>query len=259
MKNSAILSLLAIVAIMSCKPKEKSLASNDISASNEVSFFTSDSVRVYGDLFELSKEATTILLFHQAGSNARGEYGSIIPELTSEGFNVLAIDQRQGGQLFGSYNRTVAELPTNEFGFCDAGKDLEAALNFITNSDFTGKRILWGSSYSGLLAINLAHERQKEVVGVLAFSPASGGPIEDCKHDEYFETLKIPLLLLRPEQEMAMESVQSQFELAKTNNHQTYVALNGTHGSSMLVEERVGQSVVQNWAVVKSFLTSIKK
>ena len=62
-----------------------------------------------------------------------------------------------------------------------------------------------------------------DVDGVLAFSPASGGPMKHCKPDEYFETLKVPLLLLRPLQELEIESVKNQFELAQKTNHQVYI------------------------------------
>ncbi|MCK0177914.1 hypothetical protein MWU50_01280 [Flavobacteriaceae bacterium S0862] len=46
--------------------------------------------------------------------------------------------------------------------------------------------------------------------------------------------------------------------LVKEYNHETYVAKNGVHGSSMLVKDRVGNSVDENWAVVKTFLTKFK-
>ncbi|MEZ5038605.1 MAG: alpha/beta fold hydrolase [Saprospiraceae bacterium] len=258
MKHLQVSLILTLLILTSCLQRNIRESPQGGIAPKEVSRLTADSVRIFGYLYEISKSTPTVILFHQAGSNARAEYRSIIPVLVKKGFNVLAIDQRQGGQVFGNYNKTVAGIPNNEFSFCDASKDLEAALNFILKSGFTGKKILWGSSYSGLLAINLAHERQSEIHGVLAFSPASGGPIEDCKFDNFFETLRVPLLLLRPAQEMELESVKAQFNLAMQHNHQTYIAINGAHGSSMLVEERVGKSVADNWEIVTSFLTSIK-
>jgi len=224
----------------------------------EIAFFTKDSLKIFGDLYKLNKTAPTILLFHQGGSNAKAEYNFIIPILIKEGFNILAIDQRQGGQVYGNYNRTVANIPNNNFDYCDAYLDLEGALNYIIESGFIGKKILWGSSYSGSLVIKLASQYQKDINGVLAFSPASGGPMKKCRPDEYFETLKIPLLLLRPSKEMEIESSKNQFILAQQHNHQVYIAKYGTHGSSMLVEERVGNNVDGNWEVVKSFLEYFK-
>lgn len=245
------------IAFMSCQTTSKKEAKAKLEHYKEIDFFTQDSIHVYGDLYEVDKKAPTILLFHQGGSNARAEYGPIIPSLTEEGFNVFAIDQRRGGQLYGSYNRTVADISINNFEYCDAYTDLQGALNFVISDGFTGKKILWGSSYSATLAIKLADQYPNKIHGVLAFSPASGGPMQDCRPDEYFATLKAPLLLLRPSQEMEIESVKDQFDLARQNNHQVYVATNGKHGSSMLVEERVAKPTDENWDVVLIFLDTI--
>lgn len=49
-----------------------------------------------------------ILLFHQAGSS-KAEYATISPRLVAAGYSALAIDQRSGGELFGS-NETAAAL-----------------------------------------------------------------------------------------------------------------------------------------------------
>ena len=260
MKYLLVPLVLLISILISCQQNEKEKNSSlPDKVLKEITIYTKDSVQIFGDLYEINKAAPTILLFHQGGSNARAEYHTIIPILEKNGFNILAIDQRIGGQIYGNYNRTVANIPINEFEYCDAYTDLESALDFILNSGFTGKKILWGSSYSGSLAIKLANQYHNDINGVLAFSPASGGPMQACKPDEYFKTLKIPLLVLRPKQEMEIESSKNQFELAKEYNHDVYIAEYGTHGSSMLVEERVGHKVDQNWNAVLLFLNKIKK
>ena len=238
--------LFAALSLFSCQ--------NDSNTGTEIYFKSSDNVTIYGDLFEVDKSSTSILLFHQGRSNARAEYKTIIPFLLKEGYNILAIDQRKGGQLYGSYNRTVAKLEKNEFTYCDTYKDLEAALDFIKESGFTGKKILWGSSYSASLAIQLAEKNETNVSAVLAFSPSSGGPMKDCKPDEYIKKTTVPILLLRPAKEMEIESVNKQFKLAQDNNHQTFIAKHGVHGSSMLVEERVKMDIKDNWNVVRKFL-----
>ncbi|MCR9253326.1 MAG: hypothetical protein NXI20_23130 [bacterium] len=259
------LSFIAILFsfLISCENKPQPQQSIEKQANNEISFYTPDSIKIYGDLFEIDKSGRTILLFHQAGSNARGEYGTIIPRLTEKGYNVLAIDQRKGGQAYGSYSRTLAEIPSNSFGdgygYCDAYNNLESALDFIIESGFTGKKILWGSSYSASLSVQLASKRQADISAALAFSPAAGGSMKDCIPDPYFESIKIPLLLLRPSSEMENERSQEQFKLAESFNHKTYIAQNGVHGSSMLVQERVGGNVEDNWNAVLSFLDEIEK
>jgi alpha-beta hydrolase superfamily lysophospholipase len=225
--------------------------------SKEISFLSTDNTTIYGDLYKTDKEATTILLFHQARSNARGEYGEIAQKLVKKGYNVLAIDQRSGGQLYGSYNRTAVNITLTRINYCDVYPDLEKALELIISKGYTGKKIVWGSSYSGALAIQLANNRPDDIDGILAFSPASGGPMKACNPNEYFEKLEVPLLVLRPKKEMEVESAKKQYDLASKYGHQTYTAENGVHGSSMLVENRVKADVQKNWDVVLDFIDKV--
>ena len=250
-----------LITIYSCQNAEHEGQGTDGELVKEISFYTSDNIKILGDLYELDKKAPIILLFHQGGSNARAEYGAIIPQLVEKGFNILAIDQRMGGQIYGNYNRTLANISNhsfdNPYGYCDAYNNLEGALNFVIDLGFTGNKIVWGSSYSASLAIQLANQYQESISGVLAFSPASGRPMADCRPEQYFETLKVPLLVLRPPGEMKNENTKIQLELAKENGHQTYIAKYGVHGSSMLVQERVGNDVSETWGVVTSFLNEV--
>lgn len=233
---------------------------NDIKG-KEISFFTPDSIEVFGDLFEIDKSAPVILLFHQGGSNARGEYGPIIPKLLELGYNILATDQRKGGQYYGHYNRTLARIQDHTYGesytYCDAYNNLESALEFISNQGFNGPKILWGSSYSAALVIQMGSERPKEIAGVLAFSPASGDPMKGCNPFRYLETISVPLLIVSPPSEMEREGTIRQFELAKQFGHQTFTPEHGVHGSSMLVASRVGNPVEDTWETVIAFLTAI--
>jgi hypothetical protein len=132
MKKILLILILTLI-ITSCK--DKKIESNTIvetEVTNEIYFFASDSIKIYGDLYVNDKSAPTLLIFHQGGSNTRAEYNSIIPQLQKDGFNILTIDQRVGGQYYyGGYNRTVAEISKNEYGYCDAYPDLVAALNNI--------------------------------------------------------------------------------------------------------------------------------
>lgn len=212
-----------------------------------------DGVKIYGDLIELDKAKPTILLFHQGRSNARGEYASIIPTLTEQGFNTLAVDQRRGGDLFEGKNRTLENID-QEYTYCETYQDIKAALDYIKSENFSGPIIAWGSSYSAALVVKLAHENPDDIAAVLAFSPASGGPMADCKPDIYFEDLETPLLVLRPSNELEIESVKAQFDLAEKHGHQVFEANPGTHGSSMMVKERVKGSVEVSWNVVSDFL-----
>ena len=257
MKPTLLHYFLLVILLNSCNSSTDSTAIPE-SSSEEVHFYASDSVKVFADLYQQNLQAPTILLFHQGGANVRSEYAPITPKLLEEGFNLLAVDQRVGGQLLGSYNRTVAEIGVNRFNYCDAYADLEASLNYLERERFTGNIILWGSSFSASLVIKLAHENPGKIAALLAFSPASGKPMAGCDPNDLFETLKTPMLLLRPYNEGQIESVRQQIELADQFGHQIYIANNGRHGSSMLVEERVQAPVNANWQVVLKFLEPYK-
>jgi alpha-beta hydrolase superfamily lysophospholipase len=222
----------------------------------EITLTTEDGIRIWADVYSApeGKKAPLIMLFHQGGGDARGEYGPIVPRLLQQGFNIIAIDLRKGGTRFESANRTVENLKGQEFSFCDAYKDLEATLRYVKKEGFTGKRLAWGSSYSASLAIRLGSDYSNDLAGVLAFSPAGSGPMESCKPDSYIPNLKLPLLALRPASEMEIESARQQFALFQKYGKQTYIAKNGVHGSSMLSATRVNGDVEEHWGKVLGFI-----
>jgi dienelactone hydrolase len=234
------------------------LAVNAIAKTEQVSFGTSDGVQVFGDIYRSADgaNAPVILLFHQGGSDARGEYTQIAIRLMDNGYNVLAIDQRAGGDRFGGGNRTMAGLQGQEFGYCDAYPDLDAALNYMREAGFDGRLAIWGSSYSAALSFQLAAENGDEVSALLGFSPSSGVALADCSLLPYLSQIDVPTLALRPQSEFEIESVQAQMKEFEAHGIQTYVANPGVHGSSMLNAERVGESTEAAWAVVLEFLAA---
>lgn len=220
----------------------------------EIQFETSDGLTVYGDLFgSPDSDGPLILLFHQGGGDGRGEYAPILPRLLAEGYDALIIDQRSGGNLFGGVNRTVAELE-EEGEYCDAAPEIEGALDFVLDRGFSGPIIAWGSSYSGTLALNLALDRPDDLVGVLGFSPAAGGPLERCAAEPRAAQMRVPTLILRPDAEMENGSARAQMATWAEHGHGTFVASPGRHGSSMLVESRVGSPTDETWDFVLGFL-----
>ncbi|GAB4240101.1 MAG: hypothetical protein Tsb0034_16390 [Ekhidna sp.] len=223
----------------------------------QVSFNSTDDVTIYADLALQDPEATTIILFHQGGSNVRGEYRYTLPVLYDMGYNILASDLRSGGDLFDQSNRTVSNLPSDlEVTYCDAESDVQAAIDYATTQGLQ-KFVLVGSSYTASLVIRVGAQNKDKVAGIIALSPSSGGPMAPCRPDEIMDGLEVPLLIVRPRREMEIESVRQQFELAKSFGHQTYIAENGVHGSSSLDPSRVEGGVEQHWEVVKRFLGTL--
>jgi len=222
----------------------------------EIQFLTSDGVNVFGYLYrgDADADAPLILLFHQSGGDARGEYEQLIGPLLDAGYQALAIDQRIGGTRFGGVNQTLAGVGDTEYSYCDAYPDLEGALLYARKQGLTGKIVVWGSSYSAALVFQLAAREAGQIDAILAFSPGSGGPLADCAPRLYSGNLTLPVLALRPLSEMEVPTVPPQLDRFRDDGHQVYVADPGVHGSSMLNAERVGASTDESWRVVLDFL-----
>ena len=226
----------------------------------EVRLDTADGIEVFGDLYwsEDTRGRPLILLFHQGGSDARAEYGPMIPRLMAAGFNALAIDQRRGGSMLGGSNRTVDALGEADFSYCDVYPDLEAALEYARRLEPDVRPIAWGSSYTAALVFRLALENPDAVAAVLAFSPASGEPMEGCRPESWSAQVTQPVLVLRRASEVEIPWIAQQFETLSSHGHRTYVSRPGAHASSMLNAARVDGDVEPTWAVVLDFLASVR-
>lgn len=230
------------------------------SSSEDVELRTDDGVVLHGDYVSAGNDSRPlILLFHQGGASVRAEYRNIAPRLAELGYDMLGFDLRRGGDLFDGHNRTLAALGDQEFTFCDAYADVQAALSYATHR-FSGRTLIaWGSSFSASLVVRLAADHPEALTGVLAFSPASGGPMGDCSANPYAEQVAVPLMVLRPESEAARESVAEQLQTFENAGHRTYVSRPGEHGSSMLDAGRVGVDTEATWDEVIDFLAGLAR
>jgi predicted alpha/beta-fold hydrolase len=221
----------------------------------EVEITASDGDTLFADLVltEKDKTAPLVILFHQAGGSARGEYRTIAPRLIEEGYHVLATDQRSGSDQFGAPNRTVDRAGTST-SYCEAYPDLIGTVAHAKAAGFAGPIFVWGSSYSAGLVINLGVEHRQGITGILSFSTAASGPMQPCSSNAFVDQLIIPTLALRPLSEMARESSQTQQEKFKSLGFETYVSDNGVHGSSMLSPWRIESSPEPTWEIVLEFL-----
>ncbi len=210
-------------------------------AADPVMTITSDDVVLFGDTYysDLDESTPLVLLFHQGGSNARGEYSEIAAWLNDNGFRAIAWDLRSGGDMFDSTNRTVEGLnPDVSTDYCDGYPDLEAALDYVHDNYLAETVIVWGSSYSGALVFQLANTRPDYVSAVIAFSPASGGPMVDCKAALWLGGVHVPIAVYTPEREMELPHVVVQADQLTLRGARVFTVENGVHGSSMLVDER---------------------
>lgn len=221
---------------------------------------TVDGVTIYGERYYGGLDATAplILLFHQGGSNGRAEYAPLANWLNDAGYRAIAWDQRAGGDVYGESNRTVDHLPDGSApSYCDAYPDLQAALAFAISHGEAEEVIVWGSSYSGALVFRLAAENGGKVSGVLAFSPASGGPMASCRARQWANEVQAPAIVFKPASEMARETAEEQRQILESAGVAFSVVDNGIHGSSLLVDARTENDMSSTRAKVIAWLEDL--
>lgn len=221
---------------------------------------TEDGVVIHGYVHEAENptDRPVILLFHQGGSNARGEYGEINNWLGTAGYTTIGWDLRVGGSEYGSLNLTAEALPGDATpDYCDAAADVDTAIAASKAAGFSGPFILWGSSYSGALVFGAAARHPGDVAGVIAFSPATGAPLADCLARETASAIEAPKMVFRPTSEMARASSQEQKTVLEKSYVRFVVVKDGVHGSSMLVDERTGHDMSAARTDVMQWLRSL--
>ncbi len=233
----------------------------DVPAGEEVVARAVDGVRVHGQAWfaGLGADAPLVLLFHQAGSNGRGEYGPLVAWLNAQGFRVVAWDQRSGGGRFGGVNRTVAENGGRSTDYCAARPDLEAALAYARRTWRPRRLVVWGSSYSGALVFRLAAGHGDGIDAMVAFSPAFGSWSRACVPPRVWEHVDVPAHAFWPASEYAHESVRAIADALRAAGIAVTVVEDGVHGSSMLVDRRTGHDMRAARAAVARWLKEVLK
>lgn len=226
-------------------------------SADQINTTTNDGIKLFGETYYADLDTTTplVLLFHQAGGDGRGEYSDIAAWLNSLGVRAIAWDQRSGGDRFGGTNRTMAEMPEGTSTvYCDVTPDLQAALDYVTENSLSEVTIAWGSSYSASLVFELAANNPDTVAGIVAMSPASGGPMVNCRARQWLPDVSVPMLVMRPEGEMASDASKQQRDTLIDGGADFYIVADGVHGSSMLVDSRTEKDMSKARKTVAEWL-----
>ncbi|HVJ51786.1 MAG TPA: alpha/beta fold hydrolase [Aliidongia sp.] len=219
-----------------------------------VSFPASDGGKVYGELYPAAAPVKgAILLFHQAGSN-RGEYAPIAPRLAGLGYDVLAIDQRAGGNLWGLGNDTVKARGGAAVNYLDALPDLEGSLAYARQTWPGTPVIVWGSSYSASLVFFLAARHPDEIAGLLSFSPGeyfAGGAVR-----EQAAKVKCPVFVTSASNAEEIAAAKALVEAVPGARKTQFVPQLGVHGSATLrPDSNPGAAPI--WDAVTAFLGTL--
>jgi dienelactone hydrolase len=220
-----------------------------------VTFQAADGVTVYADTYVAgAPPAPVILAFHQADSS-RNEYAPLAPQLVKLGYNVIAVDQRSGGDLYPPANETVQHLGKST-DFIDVLPDMDAALAYAKKT-YPGSPIYaWGSSYSAALVFAFAAKHPHEIAAVLAFSPGEYLP------DKHFveraaRHVRVPVFIdsaSDPGEEAIAHAI---YAVIPARNKVDYTPKAGIHGSSTLRDDRDPEGAAENWQAVTAFLASV--
>jgi len=219
-----------------------------------VQLTAADGLPVRAVLYYSDSTATTIVLCHQARFN-NYEYAEIAPKLVSMGFSCLALDQRSGGTMDTHINATYeaaikAGLETN---YARAKPDISAGVEFA--AAFSGKPvILWGSSYSATLVMQVAMENPN-VKATVAFSPILQFDNKESAVPVFSAYQNKPLFITSTEKEGA-PIAKALTHLDDTVLYQYYPDMKGTHGSKALWNsDPVSEAY---WSEVKAWLLKHK-
>lgn len=254
--------VLMLVLAMSCKGKKEEnvdvpsfeTANVDGLRQDSVTFTAADGLEVSGVLYQRDSAAPVIVLCHQARFN-NYEYAEIAPKLVTMGFTCLAIDQRSGGNMESHTNKTAAAALAKglETGYQNSLPDIRAAVDY--GAALTGKPvILWGSSYSATLVMQVAMESDN-VRAVVGFSPILKFDSGDSAKDIFTKYAGKPMFITSTEKEGA--------PIAKALEHlgddvlmQYYPETKGTHGSKALWSSDPASA--DYWSAISTWLQNHK-
>jgi dienelactone hydrolase len=226
-------------------------------ASASIVLTAPDGVKVYARAYAAANaNAPVLLLFHQAGSS-KSEYDPIAPQLAGDGYNVLAIDQRSGGDLYPPGNETVEHLGASS-DYMSAFGDLEAALLWAKRAHPGAPIYALGSSYSAALVFILAARYPHDVAAVLAFSPGEYLSDKHAVH-EAARHVRAPVFIDSSSERSEIEAARSIYNVIPSAAKTQYVPTMGIHGASTLREDRDPAGAQANWDALNAFLRSLPR
>jgi len=194
-----------------------------------------------------------VLLFHQARSN-RHEYDTVAPVINKAGFDVLRIDQRSGGPMWGEENQTV-NAAGKSTEYAETFPDLQAAVDWAVSKKY--KTIITvGSSYSAALNFHLAKRNSDHITAMASFSPGEylgrGWSVAKAA-----KGLKMPVYVTSGSQNDELKRADDILKNANIKQLTRHHPKVGVHGASTLRKDRNPKGYQENLAHFMKFLNSL--
>ncbi|GEM45039.1 alpha/beta hydrolase [Deinococcus cellulosilyticus] len=175
-------------------------------AQQTVQMEAQDGVKVVADYYATDNPAGAIILFNGAHldpnvpARNRCEYGDFPKTLQQKGYAVLNVDLRISGHWSLCQNRTHGPVADAY----DAMQDVEAAVKWMQQTTGQQKVILFGSGFSSMMHLFYALKHPDQVKGVAAFGLVSNSITLTDEVAGLLPTLKIPLIMVSPEDEKGL-------------------------------------------------------
>jgi dienelactone hydrolase len=170
--------------------------------------------------------------------------------------NVLAIDQRSGGDLYVPGNETVEHLGGSVKDYMSALPDLEAALTWAKQTYPGAPVYIVGSSYSAALVFLLAARHPHEIAAVAAFSPNEYLTDKGAVHAAARQ-IHVPVFIDSASDKDEIEAGRSIYAVIPSAKKVDHVPAVGIHGASTLRVDRDPSGAQANWSAFSAFLRSL--
>jgi dienelactone hydrolase len=247
-------SMLLVVAGLMTVDRAVAVATSPTSiVPSDVTFKARDGVVIYAQYYRAASPRALIVLFHQAHSS-KAEYTTIAPRLAAAGYSALAVDQRSGGNLYGT-NQTVAALG-HSADYLDAKPDMEAALSFAETQNLPV--ILWGSSYSASLTVVVASEHDQAIRALSVYSPGEYFDQAPSMIRTAASKITVPFFVTSAKDSDEIAAAKAILAASPSAVKVQYVPdTGGIHGSSTLIARRDPAGAEDNWKAILGFLAQL--
>jgi len=225
-----------------------------VDAADKVTFEASDHVIVTALLYKTTDTLPYIILFHDVNSS-KGEFRHETKKFLKLGYNLLAVDLRNGGLCDSVPNETavLAKLRQPNIGNAEVQLDMVAAINYV-HTISKKKVILLGSGYSASLVLYIGATNPL-VSAVVAYSPYDyfGGSLKTADVFPKYQSIPVYVASSQAEENDAKKYIAA---IPSARVTQFAPTGSGSHGSGALLP--YDADFHSYWISLLLFLKSVK-